>query len=167
MIIVFFSIVILLLQGGGAEAELLNSTAGVLITGGYGSSGALNTVEIYRPSSGDSCLLPHLPQGRYHHTVERSGLLCGGSDTEYSCLQWASEQGAWEETISLEVERREHVSWTPGLLDTSTYLMAGYYGESRTTATLIKPDGSQEPGFPLKYDTRYVYNVMRYVIFCV
>ena len=55
-----------------------------------------------------------------------------------------------EELVTLEVGRYLHSSWTP---DSSsvTYLMGGY--TSNRTTTLITPDGSQEQGFQLKYET--------------
>jgi len=124
--------------------------AAVLITGGINSA-AWNTAELYHPSSGTSCSLPGLPDIRDYHTVEKSGLLCGGYDYRDSCLQWSSVTGTWEQSITLAVERRYHVSWTPQ--SDVTYLMGGDSSEARTTTTLIKPDGSQEPGFSLKYDT--------------
>ena len=78
--------------------------------------------------------------------MESTGLLCGGYlDT---CLQWRPDNGTWEEALTLEVWRFGHVSWTPGA-GSGTYLMGGEYIK---TTTLIKPDGTQEPGFTLKYD---------------
>jgi len=103
------------------------------------------------PSTNVSCSLPQLPDGRYRHTLESSGLLCGGWYTEDSCLQWSPDTGSWEYLLTLDVSRSDHVSWTPGP-DIGTYLMGGRVSE-RTT-TLIKPDGTQEPGFPLQYDTK-------------
>ena len=86
--------------------------------------------------------------------MESSGLLCGGTTTPapgtQTCLQWSLDTGTWEELLTLDVWRVDHVSWTPGT-EGGTYLMGG--GRSGTTTTLIKPDGSQEPGFDLKYDT--------------
>ena len=84
--------------------------------------------------------------------------MCGGYYTSYSCLQWSSVNGTWEEYLTLDVGRRLHVSWTPDP-DIGTYLMGGW--ESGDTTTLIKPDGSQEPGFSLKYDTEYVFDDIR------
>ena len=45
------------------------------------------------------------------------------------------------------------MSWTPSS-GIGTYLVGGYaYSNSaKRTTTLIKPDGTQEPGFSLKYD---------------
>ena len=123
--------------------------AGVLITGSYSSPH--NTAELYVPSSGVSCTLPSLPDNRVYHTVTEAGLLCGGSDTEDSCILWSPDSGTWEEALTLDVKRSYHLSWTPSSGNIGTYLMGGYYSE-RTT-TLVNNDGSQEPGFPLKYTT--------------
>ena len=114
----------------------------------------MNTAELYVPSSGVSCSLPQLPDDRAFHTLESSGLLCGGYGTSDTCLQWSPDTGTWEELLTLDVGRDDHVSWTPGP-DIGTYLIGGYlsYVMKRTT-TLIKPDGTQEPGFPLRYDTK-------------
>ena len=105
------------------------------------------------PASGVSCALPQLPDDRDSHTVESSGLLCGssGSVNRNTCLQWSPDTGAWEELLRLDVRRAYHVSWTPGT-EVGTYLMGGVY--SQRTTTLIKRDGTQEPGFDLKYYTK-------------
>ena len=77
-------------------------------------------------------------------------ILCGGDHTEDSCLQWSPDTGTWEELLTLDDRRPGHVPWTPGN-GIGTYLIGG--GGYRQTSTLIKPDVSQEPGFPLKYET--------------
>ena len=56
--------------------------------------------------------------------------------------------------MTLDINRADHVSWTPSPL-IGTYLMGGWHSPMDTT--LIKPDGSQEPGFNLKFDLEYVY----------
>ena len=81
--------------------------------------------------------------------------MCGGYFTSSSCLQWSSVNGTWEEYLTLNITRSYHVSWTPDP-DIGTYLMGGYGSESLITVTLIKPDGSQEKSFSLKYWTRYI-----------
>ena len=63
---------------------------------------------------------------------------------------WSQDTGTWEEVLTLDVNRQEHVSWTPSSGNTGTYLMGGSY--SKKTTTLVNNDGSQEPGFPLEYD---------------
>ena len=144
----------------------------MLITGGSGSVG--NTTELYVPSlPGLSCPLPSLPTGRYFHTVDSSGLLCGGWEsggtrnteyttlttieyTENTCLHWRPDTGTWEDYIIFDLSDRwlvGHMTWTPesGI---GTYLMGGGYpGPNPTRTTLIKPDGTQEPGFPLRQNS--------------
>ena len=112
----------------------------------------MDTAELYLPSTGVSCALPQLSDERNYHTLESSGLLCAGYLSSDTCLQWSPDTGSWEELLTLDVEREYHVSWTP---DTSigTYLMGGSPSGSERTTTLIKPDRTQEPGFPLQYDT--------------
>lgn len=79
-------------------------------------------------------------------------MLCGGENSASdSCLQWSPDTRNWEElNLKLDVERYAHVSWTPGTVN-GTYLMGGWY--SQLTTTLIKPDRTQEPGFPLNHTT--------------
>ena len=67
-----------------------------------------------------------------------------------TCIQWSPDTGTWEEYLSLDVGRYDHVYWTPGT-GVGTYLIGGFYSE-RTT-TLLTPEGAQESGFSLKYDT--------------
>ena len=88
--------------------------------------------------------------GRWDHTLEESGLMCGGYKTSASCVQWRYDNGTWEEYLTLDVGRSYHVSWTPDP-DIGTYLMGG--GASLRTNTLIKSDLIQEPGFQLKHLT--------------
>ena len=80
------------------------------------------------------------------------------SKTSTSCVQWSSDNGTWK-YFTLNVSRSYHVSWTPDP-SIGTYLMGGVNKEAMnpgvnimTSTTLIKPDGSQEPGFSLKYNT--------------
>ena len=127
----------------------------VLIAGGYNS----NTSELFLPSTGTSCTLPAFPESRYYHTLDKN-ILCGGylTETRTSCIQLSPDDGTWKQLLTLDLERRAHLSWTPesGI---GTYLMGGHIPPSNTftnTTTLIKPDGTQEPGFSLKYDTAWV-----------
>ena len=130
----------------------------VLITGGYGSDGVLDTAELFVPSTGLSCSLPRLPEVRWRHTVERTGLLCGGEGEGNTpintCLLWSPDTGSWDEYLTLDVWRSAHVSWTPVRAgpDAGTYLMGGGddYNNWKTT-TWIKPNGTQTKGFSLSY----------------
>ena len=90
-----------------------------------------------------------MPDDRLYHTLENSGLLCGGQYTKKTCLKWRNDIGTWEEILTLGMWRKGgHVSWTP---DTGigTYLIGGDLYEM--TTTLIKPDGTQEQGFFLNH----------------
>ncbi len=118
----------------------------VLITGS--STSSTNTAELFLPSTGTSCILPHVH--RLLHTADNN-ILCGGSSSSNNCLQWSPDTGTWEELVTLDVRRQSHVSWTPGN-GVGTYLMGG--AEEPKTSSLIKPDGGQETGFQLKYDTK-------------
>ena len=118
----------------------------VLITGGHGDyAGA----ELFLPSAGTSCVLPSLPDLRARHTADNN-IICGGWNTRDTCLKWSPNTGSWEKLLTLEDKRRLHVTWTPQH-GRGTYLMGGDH--SSKTSTLIKDDGTQEPGFQLKYDT--------------
>ena len=130
-----------------------NNLVAVLITGGH-NTGAGGTVELFVPGSGAACRLPQLPDSREFHSQD-SELLCGGSGTEENCLRWIPAQGLWSVSHYLGVNRAFHVSWTPDT-DIGTFLMGGYTAASQASTTLLKPDGSQELGFPLKYDTRFI-----------
>ena len=82
--------------------------------------------------------------------------MCGGYDTSDSCVQWSSVNGTWEKYLTLNVTRYYHVSWTPDP-DIGTFLMGGGTFEAMNSTTLIKPDGSQEPGFNLEHNIECVY----------
>ena len=139
--VLFFSCVLFILKACGEEA--------ILITGGQGD--AKSTTELYLPSSDVSCSLPQLPDARRAHTVEASGTICGDLLFGNTCLQWRPDTGSWERNLRLDVLRNGHVSWTPSP-DHGTYLMGGI--ESAMTTTLIKPAGTQEEGFSLRYETK-------------
>ena len=93
--------------------------------------------------------------------------LCGGYLTPDRCLKLNTVTGTWDESLTLDVNRAFHVSWTPDP-DIGTFLMGGaHWGgvswdrENVNSTTLIKPDGSQEPGFSLKYNTEYEFDDIR------
>ena len=128
----------------------------VLIAGGNPYDESRYTAELYLPSFDVSCKLPSLPDERSSSTVDSTGLLCGGQETRSYCIELNSNTSSWEETVTLNANRWMHVSWTPDP-EIGTYLMGGFYEDM--TTTLIKPDGTQEPGFPLKHDARFVFNI--------
>ena len=128
----------------------------VLITGGNVDLLSVllgETAELYHPSSGNICTLPKLPHRRSDHTQNSDGLLCGGYEGRHiadGCIQWNT--GTWVTTTILDVKRDRHLAWNRG--NKGTYLMGNWVEENSLTTTLIKPDGTQEEGFRLKYDVR-------------
>ena len=122
------------------------SDQGVLITGGIGTPRA---AEVFLPVTGHSCRLPDLADDRFVHTQD-GALTCGGQDQWASCLKWSPDSGTWTQSHNLTEDMFNHVSWTP---DSSlgTYLMGGAFSFS---SEMVKPDGSVEQRFVLKYDTR-------------
>ena len=127
----------------------------VLITGGI-NSGALRSAEVFLPATGHSCRLPDLPDDRYDHTQD-GALTCGGGSYNHqdqltTCLKWSPDSGTWTQSHTLTDYRAEHVSWTPDP-SLGTYLIGGGDGGIDPRSELVKPDGSVEQGFSLKYDT--------------
>ena len=118
----------------------------MLITGGAGDAGA--GAELFLPSAGTSCVLPSFPDLRSTHTVDNN-IICGGKN-RHTCLKWNPATGSWEALLTLDIYTDRHVTWTPEH-GRGTYLMGGL--SSMNTSTLIKDDGTQEPAFPLKYNT--------------
>ena len=126
-----------------------NCILAVLIAGGYG----LDTAELFLPSDGTSCTLPPLPQDRYDHTVDNHILCGGGATSGDSCLTWSPDTGTWEDLLTMDMGRGNHVSWTPAN-GTGTYLMGGSASAVGMTTTLITSEGGEETGFQLKYETK-------------
>ena len=106
-------------------------TPGLLISGGSDTS---TSVEVFVPSTGQSCSLPPLPDSRWSHTSD--GLyICGGQNTP-SCLHFSS--GQWNISHTLVVERRWHSSWQT---DQGIVLMGGY--GSLNTSEVVPTAGGQ------------------------
>ena len=74
----------------------------LIISGGRPSDSAGQSVELYVPSNGQHCQLPDLPERRYGHSMEGK-MICGGWDTQTSCLTLTS--AGWETTTDLLEER--------------------------------------------------------------
>ena len=127
--------------------------------GGYGTCCDVGyteyQVELYLPSYGLSCSLPHLPDPRTFNSLDPPGLVCGGQwgTTEDTCLKWSPDIGTWMNYLTLDYGKMSHVSWTPSS-GIGTYLIGGEGGILNTT--LITPKATQEPGFTLEYRFMYV-----------
>ena len=125
----------------------------VLISGGIGINGILQSVEIYNPASNTSCSLPSLPEARYDHTQDGE-LACGGwggypTNATTTCVKWNSDSGTWTHSHTLRQSKASHMSWAT---EDGVYLLGGG-AYQKNTSELVKVDGSVEDGFSLKYDT--------------
>ena len=74
----------------------------MIISGGYPSDTASQSVEVYVPSTGQHCQLPDLPDKRAYHTMEKT-TVCGGGDynsgPSTSCVTLTDD--GWERTTTL------------------------------------------------------------------
>ena len=70
-----------------------------------------------------------------------------------SCFKWDFGSGTWNESITLPRERERSQSWTPKS-GVGTYLIGGEVNSN--TTDLVKPDGTVQQGFDLKYESRYL-----------
>ena len=114
---------------------------------GYGNEAS---VEVFFPSTNESCFLPSLPAPRNGHTVN-GVVVCGGehpgienkkNPETKTCL--TLESGQWVESGVLTEDRSFHTSWTSkaGLM-----LMGG---ELSPGTTEVFKGG---PSFPLQYSS--------------
>ena len=126
-----------------------------MFTGGYGTGGYYKAAQIYFPTTGQFCSLPDMSLPRVYHTQDDS-LICGGlvyGANFQSCSKWESDSGTWNQSITLTRERKRSQSWTPES-GVGTYLIGGYVNSD--TTDLVKPDGTVQQGFDLKYASMYV-----------
>ena len=112
------------------------------MSGGYG---ALTSVEVFVPSTGQSCFFPPLPDERYLHTMD-SLYICGGQYTP-TCVHFSA--GQWTTSYTLVGERYYHSSWQTEL---GLVLLGGEY--SLYTSEIVPTAGGQGcPAFDMKYAT--------------
>jgi len=130
-----------------------SSTQALLIVGGRNEAGYISSVEILDPVSGQGCLLPNsLPSVRYGHSQEQY-TVCGGYEenslNKSTCLTFSD--GVWKQTSVLMEERTAHVSWNfsenEGILLIGGMRLLSYHHGTE----LVKPDGTTEVSFGLKY----------------
>jgi hypothetical protein len=121
--------------------------SGVIITGG---NGAGTSTEVFLPHTGKTCSLQSLPDSRHYHsmdTVANKTIICGGSDTRTSCLEFltTSSTGSWAHYATLAQGRYGHTthSYQDDLL-----LMGGAASQGTTE---IIGKGTQ---YNLQQDTR-------------
>jgi hypothetical protein len=104
----------------------------VLVAGGLGSSGVLNSSEVYDPATGAWTASGNLNTGRYHHTAtllpDGKVLVAGGlgsSGTLDSVEVYDPAAGTWAASSNLTTGRYHH---TATLLPDGKVLVAGGYG---------------------------------------
>jgi len=120
----------------------------ILLSGGE-TYDAQNSVEVFSPTTGQSCSLPSLPDWRRGHTMD-SLLVCGGSSfyARNTCLTFSS--GKWMTSHSLVEERYRHTSWQT---EEGVVVLMGGEG-SPATSELVQMGGEQgEPSFAMQYST--------------
>ena len=124
---------------------------GILMSGGYDNAGR-TSVEVFVPSTGQSCSLPSLPdRGRYGHTMD-SLLICGSgheATAARNCLSFSS--GQWVTSHTLVEKRSFQTSWKT---DQGLVLMGSLVGETGYTSEIVPMAGEQgELSFAMQYES--------------
>jgi len=129
-----------------------NTTEGILISGGdsYGS------VEVFNPTTGQSCELPSLPYQRFRHTMDGM-TICGGvsDDNGNTCLTFSS--GQWVNSHTLTQDRSDHCSWSTS--DGIVLLGGDMWDSQTTTETVRQGELDSQPGFTLQYRTVHACSI--------
>ena len=119
----------------------------ILVSGGW----SIVSVELLHTNGSRLCSIPDLPYTRSEHT--QTGLTaCGGwgdSAARTTC-HTLSSTGSWEESHSLDKNRREHCAWRSpqGII-----LLGGVDSSAYTTTEMLLENGDTDSGFSLDYNT--------------
>lgn len=121
------------------------------MSGGYEFDGR-TSVEVFVPSTGQSCTFPSLPDhGRSGHIMDGL-LICGSSRDKTAattCLSFIS--GFWFTSHTLLEERGHLTSWKT---DQGLVLMGGMQYENAYTSEIVPMAGEQgEPSFAMEYES--------------
>ena len=120
----------------------------VLVTGGQGEGGDLNSTELLNMDGTWNCPMPPLPEPRRAHT-QTGPVVCGGYGGEKSCITFISGDVNWKKTHTLAKDgRRMHTAWD----SPQGIVLIG--GEDRSTSEILLESGDTSPGFNLDYITR-------------
>jgi len=130
---------------------------GIIVSGG---TKAAASVEIFIPSTGETCSLPRMLQGgRYSHTMDVVGdgvLVCGGGDYDYSYKTCHTlEDGRWVISHDLTEWRALHNSWVSG---TDLLLIGGWYSPYSSEVVTIGEDQG-ESSFSLEQRSSYACSI--------
>ena len=137
---------------------------GFILSGGYLSLSSRNKVELYNPSSGNSCSLQNLQEERFGHS-SCGDLICGGTKIESigrSCEKITGTEVSPLPSLTLRQLRYGHLCWTlprPSSGRSQIMLLGGKY--SPTTTEIVSGSSSTE-GFTLPYRTRHKYMINNY-----
>lgn len=137
----------------------------VLVTGGFGDSGALDSTEIYDPTTGEWTATGSLNEARYNHraTLLADGkvLVSGGHGISIpldSAEIYDPATGEWTATGSLEEGRYQH---TATLLGNGKVLVAGGYnyfaGDYLDSAEIYDPATGEWTGTGSLATARFVH----------
>ena len=108
-------------------------------------------MEVYNPTSGNSCPFQDLQEDRYGHT-SCGGLICGGWGLAQSCERITGTQVSPLPSLHLTEERTYHLCWSlPG--DEGNILLLGGGGTSGTTTEIVTATSSSA-SFQLDYNTQ-------------
>ena len=119
-----------------------------MVSGGYGSRGKLNSVELLNMDGTWNCPMPPLPEPRSAHT-QSGPVICGGYVDKKSCVTFFSGDDNWVKTHNLSKDRRYHSAWAS---PRGVMLMGGRWAEK--TTEILTEDGDTKPGLNLDYYTR-------------
>ena len=133
------------------------SGKGLLIAGGV-SDIVLDVVEMLDLDTMTTCVLDvKLDEPKYFHTGD-GHLVCGGTQGDAGEVLSNCYNILTKTTFNLynNNKREGHTSWST---DEGIYLLGGFPSSTTgRTTELITGDSVQE-GFPLKYDTKYAYQI--------
>jgi len=133
------------------DTEPCPPVPGFIISGGKPDS-SLKKVEVYNPSSGNSCPVQDLQEARWGHT-SCSGLVCGGqgSSSLGSCEKISGTEVSPQASLTLRQGRAASLCWSlPG--GNKTLLLGGWL--SRNTSEVVSGSSSTAfTAFTLPYTT--------------
>ena len=127
---------------------------GFIISGGDSSS---KKVEVFNPSSGNSCPVQDLQEDRWDHS-SCSGLVCGSggssSSSRRSCEKITGTEVSPLPSLTLRQRRSRHLCWSlPGSAD-KIMLLGGTF--EATTEIVSGSSSISNEGFTLPYRTELV-----------
>ena len=143
---------------GKLQGELKNNSPphnwnliipGFIISGGYPYPSSMKKVELYNPSSGNSCPVQDLQNFKFGHSSCNS-LICGGMFSQKSCEKITGTEVTPLPSLTLRQKRSDHMCWSHSG-DNKVLLLGG--GQSPTTTEIVSESSSHQ-SFDLQDDTK-------------